>query len=168
VSGTENSIQELFGRAASWLLGNEVETAGDHDAMNILRALEYSAEFGGRNHPDTANRARLLIAASRFNRVFELTSPDAPGLFSFGAQFDPAIADPMHAGSPIVGVSGVGLAVACVLFATTLNAGGYWAVGVILLAALFHLVGEVLYIAAAWTITATLTEGRWTPSSHPK
>jgi len=109
VSGTENSIQELFARAASWLLGNEVETAGDHDAMNILRALEYSAEFGGRNHPDTANRARLLIAASRFNRVFELTSPDAPGLFSFGAQFDPALADPLHAGSPIVGVSGVGL-----------------------------------------------------------
>ena len=51
----------------------------------------------------------LLIAASRFARVFELASPDAPGLFSFGAQFDPALADPLHDGSPIVGVSGVGL-----------------------------------------------------------
>ena len=49
------------------------------------------------------------MAASRFARVFELAAPDAPGLISFGAQFDPALADPLHAGSPIVGVSGVGL-----------------------------------------------------------
>ena len=59
--------------------------------------------------PETADRAHLLIAASRFARVFELASPDAPGLFSFGAQFDPALADPLHDGSPMVGVSGVGL-----------------------------------------------------------
>lgn len=56
-----------------------------------------------------------------------------------------------------VGISGASLAVACVLFAATLNAGGYRAVAVILLAALFHLVGEVLYISAAWTITLHLT-----------
>ena len=49
------------------------------------------------------------MAASRFARVFELAAPDAPGLFSFGAQFDPALADPLHDGSPMVGVSGVGL-----------------------------------------------------------
>lgn len=109
VSGNENSMQELFARAAALLLGNEGNAAGDHDAMGILRALQYGPESGGRNDPETANRANLLIAASRFNRVFELTSPDAPGLFSFGAQFDPALADPLHAGSPIVGVSGVGL-----------------------------------------------------------
>ena len=52
-----------------------------------------------RNNPETANQAHLLTAASRFTRVFELTSPDAPGLFSFGAQFDPALADPMHEGA---------------------------------------------------------------------
>ena len=49
------------------------------------------------------------MAASRFARVFELAAPDAPGLISFGAQFDPALADSLHEGSPIVGVSGVGL-----------------------------------------------------------
>ena len=59
--------------------------------------------------PETANRACLLMAASRFARVFELAAPDAPGLISFGAQFDPALADSLHKGSPIVGVSGVGL-----------------------------------------------------------
>ncbi|WKA29888.1 YcaO-like family protein [Bradyrhizobium roseum] len=99
-------MQELFARAASLLLGKD---AGDHDARRVLQALEYGPEMGGRDDGETANRAHLLMAASRFARVFELTSPDAPGLFSFGAQFDPALADPMHHGSPIVGVSGVGL-----------------------------------------------------------
>jgi ribosomal protein S12 methylthiotransferase accessory factor len=109
VSGSENSIQELFARAASLLLGNEVDAAGDHDARRVLQALEYASESSNRIDPETANHAHLLIAASRFARVFELASPDAPGLFSFGAQFDPALADPLHDGSPMVGVSGVGL-----------------------------------------------------------
>jgi ribosomal protein S12 methylthiotransferase accessory factor len=109
VSGTENSIQELLARAASLLLGNEVNAAGDHDAMRILQALEYAPQSHERNDTETANHAHLLRAASRFTRVFELSSPDAPGLFGFGAQFDPALADPLHEGSPIVGVSGVGL-----------------------------------------------------------
>ena len=109
MSGTENSIQESLARAASLLLGNEVDGAGDHDARRILQALEYAPESSDRNDPETANRAHLLTAASRFARVFELTSSDAPGLFSFGAQFDPALADPLHDGSPMVGVSGVGL-----------------------------------------------------------
>jgi len=102
-------MQELFARAASLLLGNEVDAAGDHDAMRILQALEYASESSNRIDLETANHAHLLIAASRFARVFELASPDAPGLFSFGAQFYPALADPLHDGSPMVGVSGVGL-----------------------------------------------------------
>ena len=93
MSGTENSMQELFARAASLLIGNGVDAAGDHDAQLVLQALEYDSDSSGRIDPQTANRAHLLIAASRFARVFELASPDAPGLFSFGAQFDPALAD---------------------------------------------------------------------------
>src|SRR6185503_14917011 len=109
VSGTENSMQELFARAASLLLGNEVDAAGDHDARRMLQLLEYTSESSNRPDPETANRAHLLTAASRFARMFELASPDAPSLISFGAQFDPALADPLHGGSPMVGVSGVGL-----------------------------------------------------------
>jgi ribosomal protein S12 methylthiotransferase accessory factor len=109
VSGSENSIQELFARAASLLLGNEVDAAREPDARNILKMLEYVPESSDRLDPETANRVHLLAAASRFARVFELASPEAPGLFSFGAQFDPALADPLHDGSPMVGVSGVGL-----------------------------------------------------------
>jgi ribosomal protein S12 methylthiotransferase accessory factor len=103
-------MQRLFAHAASLLLGNESDAAGDHDARLVLQALDYVGESGNViAPPETANRAHLLITASRFTRVFELTSSDAPGLISFGAQFDPALADPLHDGSPMVGVSGVGL-----------------------------------------------------------
>ena len=109
MSGTVNSMQELFARAASLLLGNAFDAPGDHDARSVLQALEYGVESSERIDRETTNRAHLLIAASRFARVFELAAPDAPGLISFGAQFDPALADSLHDGSPIVGVSGVGL-----------------------------------------------------------
>lgn len=109
MSGTVNSMQELFARAASLLLGNALDADGDHDARSVLQALEYGVESSKRNDHEIANHAHLLVAASRFARVFELAAPDAPGLISFGAQFDPALADSLHDGSPIVGVSGVGL-----------------------------------------------------------
>jgi len=37
--------------------------------------------------------------------------PDAPGLVSFGAQLDSTVVDPLHAGSPMAAVSGVGVSV---------------------------------------------------------
>ena len=98
MSGSENSTGELFARAASLLLGNEVDTATGRDAERILQALDYTVQSGSRVDSETANRAHLLTAASRFARLFELAAPDAPGLFSFGAQFDPALADPLHDG----------------------------------------------------------------------
>lgn len=109
MSGSVNSMQELFARAASLLLGNASDADRDHDAANVLQALEYPVNSAEPMDRQTTNRAHLLIAASRFARVFELAAPDAPGLISFGAQFDPALADRMHDGSPIVSVSGVGL-----------------------------------------------------------
>jgi ribosomal protein S12 methylthiotransferase accessory factor len=110
VSGIGKSMQELFTRAAALLRGDQVRAAGDTDAQSLLQELGYAAVAPGTHgDPQTANRAHLLAAAARFARVFELAAPDAPGLVSFGAQFDPALADPMHKGSPLVGVSGVGL-----------------------------------------------------------
>ena len=110
MSGADDSTANLFLSAANLLLGERPDTAGDHDAIRMLRALDYGVpEPAAQGAAETINRARLLTAASRFARVFELASPDAPGLVSFGAQFDPALADPLHAGSPMVGVSGVGV-----------------------------------------------------------
>jgi len=105
-------MPNLFARAASLLLGEDPEGSADPDRRLLLQALGYVAEFpagGGEPGPEARHRACLLTAASRFTRVFELAAPDAPGLVSFGAELDPALADPLHAGSPSVSVSGVGL-----------------------------------------------------------
>lgn len=104
-------MPNLFARAASLLLCDNPEDIGDPDARLLLEVLGY-AEFPvgtGKSGPETHHRARLLMVASRFVRVFELAAPEAPGLVCFGAEIDPAIADPLHAGSPAVSVSGVGL-----------------------------------------------------------
>lgn len=106
-------MPNLFARAASLLMGEFTESSAESDARLLLEALGYAEpgfpSGGGEPGPENRDRACLLKAASRFRRVFELAAPDAPGLVCFGAEFDPSLADPLQAGSPIVGVSGVGL-----------------------------------------------------------
>jgi ribosomal protein S12 methylthiotransferase accessory factor len=104
-------MPDLFGRAASLLLGDAPEAADSPDARLLLEQLGYAgAEFEeAKSCSQMRHRAALLKAASRFVRVFELAAPEAPGLVCFGAEFDPGLADPLHAGSPLAGVSGVGL-----------------------------------------------------------
>jgi ribosomal protein S12 methylthiotransferase accessory factor len=104
-------MRNLFLRAALLLLGDDPEKTDEPDARLLLEALEYAAaEFEeAESCSETRHRAALLKAASRSVRVFELAAPDAPGLVCFGAEFDPALADPSQAGNPIVGVSGVGV-----------------------------------------------------------
>lgn len=103
-------MQLLFTQAAELLIGEKSGAVPDRDAEYLLEALGYgTGNAGVPADSTTVNRVQLLTAASRFARVFELASPEAPGLVSFGAQFAPALADPLHEGSPMVGVSGVGL-----------------------------------------------------------
>jgi ribosomal protein S12 methylthiotransferase accessory factor len=103
-------MPNLFASAASLLLGDSPKHPGDSDARLLLQALGYATATAlPAADAETLHRALLLKAASRFARVFELAAPDAPGLVSFGAEFDPSLADPLHAGHPMVGVSGVGL-----------------------------------------------------------
>jgi ribosomal protein S12 methylthiotransferase accessory factor len=114
VNRAGDSMPNLLARAASFLSGDSPEETGEPDVRQLLEALDYmpAAGFsvtGGEPAPEMRHRARLLDAASQFTRVFELAAPEAPGLVSLAAEFDPALADPLHAGSPAVGVSGVGL-----------------------------------------------------------
>ncbi len=105
-------MPNLFARAASSLLGQRQEENWGSNVRPLLEALEYTAANdvdAGRFGPETRHRAQLLKVASQFSRIFELAAPDAPGLVSFGAEFDPALADSLHEGSPAVGVSGVGV-----------------------------------------------------------
>jgi ribosomal protein S12 methylthiotransferase accessory factor len=112
VNHAEDPMPNLFARAASALLGDNPGDTGDPDARLLLEALGYAtaaSRAGDESGPQMRHRASLLRAASQFSRVFELAAPDAPGLICFGAEFDPALADPLHSGSPAVGVSGVGV-----------------------------------------------------------
>jgi ribosomal protein S12 methylthiotransferase accessory factor len=114
VNSAGDATSNLFARAASYLLGDRLDDSDIANVRGLLEALDYASvnEFpaqGRTSNLETRHRALLLNAASRFARVFQLAAPDAPGLVAFGGEFDPAIADSLHAGSPLVGVSGVGL-----------------------------------------------------------
>src|SRR4051794_11175637 len=101
-------MQNLFSSAASLLLGEISEAAASPEAVRLLESLDYAPQPGEAAGGEALHRARLLQAAAKFIRIFELSVPDAPGLVAFGAEVDPALADPAHAGSPPIGVSGVG------------------------------------------------------------
>jgi ribosomal protein S12 methylthiotransferase accessory factor len=102
-------MPNVFGGAALLLLADDPETADRPDSRLLLEQLGYAAAEAAGSCSQMRHRAALLRAASRFVRVFELAAPDAPGLVCFGAEFDSALADPLHMGSPLVGVSGVGV-----------------------------------------------------------
>jgi ribosomal protein S12 methylthiotransferase accessory factor len=102
-------MQSLFSTAAALLLGEKIEPAMNPAARRLLDNLGYAPAPPAVSGEETLHRARLLQAASKFTRIFELSAPDAPGLVALGAEIDPAVADPLHAGSPPVSVSGVGM-----------------------------------------------------------
>ena len=99
----------LFTSAASLLLGELPDGAVGQHAQRLLEALDYAPAGGfpaGAREIDAGTRhgARLLEIAAQFERIFELAAPDAPGLVSFAAELDPALADPLHQGCPKVSV----------------------------------------------------------------
>src|ERR1043165_3712529 len=110
VNNDGDAMQNLFASAASALLAQRhPQDSVAADVRALLEALDYAIEAPDAGNGLARHRGLLLRAASRCARLFQLAAPEAPGLVCFGAEFDPAIADPMHEGSPLVGVSGVGL-----------------------------------------------------------
>jgi len=99
----------LFATAAALLRGDQPEGATVRQALGLLQDLGYAPPAGTGPDGETLHRARLLDAVGQFARFFQLGAPEAPGLFCFGAEVDPALIDPIHLGSPWLGVSGVGL-----------------------------------------------------------
>jgi ribosomal protein S12 methylthiotransferase accessory factor len=101
-------MARLFATAAALLRGQQPEDASRPDALGLLQALGYGRPAGTGPDEQVLHRARLLEAAAQFARIFELGAPEAPGLFCFGAEVDPASIDPIHRGGALLGVSGVG------------------------------------------------------------
>ena len=97
-----------FATAAALLRGQQPEDAGVSEAHGLLQDLGYGVPAGTGPDEETLHRARLLEAVGQFVRIFQLGAPEAPGLFCFGAEVDPASVDPIHRGGALLGVSGVG------------------------------------------------------------
>ncbi len=76
-----------------------------------VRALLSALGYGRPDLPgeQAAGRAPLLRVAARFLRLFRLESTVAPGLFCFGAEVSPDVAE-AGSGLPILSVAGSGLA----------------------------------------------------------
>ncbi len=115
VNRTADPMANLFARAASSLLGEDVgkNRGAPMSGCCWRRSVMPPQPNCRRMAANTRPRRITALACSKRRhglRVFSNSAaPDAPGLVCFGAEFDPALADPMHAGSPMVGVSGVGL-----------------------------------------------------------
>lgn len=103
------TLNDLLVAAAALLRGEPPEAGAVSEVHRLLAELGYARTVRPGADDEALHRANLLQAASHFARMFELTASDAPGLVAFGAEIDPASADVLHRGSPLVGVSGIGL-----------------------------------------------------------
>src|SRR5262245_415883 len=107
---TEPGTLELLARCADALARGAALAELDAGALGVLVDLEYLTPSGAAPATgEVANWARLLRAASRFRRIFELSAPEAPGLIFFGAEADPASVGASNTDYAVAGVSGVGL-----------------------------------------------------------
>src|ERR1700746_156093 len=97
-----------FATAAALLRGQQPEDVEVREAHGLLQDLGYGVPAGTRPDEETLHRARLLETVGQFVRIFQLGAPEAPSLFCFGAEVDPASVDAIHRGSALLGVSGVG------------------------------------------------------------
>ena len=94
------SLADVFKSCANALAGT---ACADDAASEWLHRLGYRDGAASL----TPHRVRNLRAAARFNRVFTLNYPDAPGLIGVGAEADPACLG--LSGQPAGGAAGKGL-----------------------------------------------------------
>ncbi len=100
----ENSLAGHLEAAAAALAVDPGGAANLFDS-SLLQYLGY--DDGDRSM--SASRARMLRAAARFRRLFQLPVPDAPGLVFFGGEADPAALGEQYAGLPLGNLAGSGL-----------------------------------------------------------
>jgi ribosomal protein S12 methylthiotransferase accessory factor len=94
-----------FRAAAARLTSDSPPHGPDAEAEGLLRYLDYENS----DPAEAPGRARLLLAAAKFRRLFHLPVPDAPGLVFFGGEADPNRLGLQDAGLPVGSLSGSGL-----------------------------------------------------------
>jgi ribosomal protein S12 methylthiotransferase accessory factor len=103
----ESTVANLFKRMATYLAGPAAQR-GESDLEAILEKLEYFP-VDETKPLQSRNRIALLEAAGRFSSVFQLASPDAPGVSFFGAELSAAGVDSIHLHQARSSASGAGL-----------------------------------------------------------
>lgn len=99
-----NSLAKRLEASAAALAADPTGAADARDS-SLLRVLGY--DDGDRTQAN--GRVRMLRAAARLRRLFQLPVPDAPGLIFFGGEADPAALGEQHAGLPLGNLAGSGL-----------------------------------------------------------
>ena len=103
---TPNTARAAGFEAAAALLAADPTLDGlGPETHDLLRYLGYA---DGDRHA-AAGRVRLLRAAAKLRRLFQLPVPDAPGLLFLGGEADPAVMGDHNAGLPMTGLAGSGL-----------------------------------------------------------
>jgi ribosomal protein S12 methylthiotransferase accessory factor len=94
-----------FRSAAAWLASDTASRGVNAEAEALSRYLDYENS----DRAAAGARERLLLAAAKLRRLFQLPVPDAPGLVFFGGEADPGCLGPDCAGLPAGSLSGSGL-----------------------------------------------------------
>lgn len=103
---TQDESTMLLGAAAAVLRGQPVDTPSRQEqARSLLEALDYLALAGTAR----ADAARLLAVGGALKSVFQFAAPEAPGLFFFGGEADPALPYPDATSIPTASLAGSGL-----------------------------------------------------------
>lgn len=104
MSGSPGPHADRFRAAAEWLISATRPPDLYAEARALLRYLDYEAS----DQVTAAPRARLLRAAAKFRRLFQLTVPDAPGLVFCGGEADPGCLGADFSGLPAGSMAGSG------------------------------------------------------------
>lgn len=103
MNGAAAARSALFARAAD-VVSDPQTMPFEDDVAALLSSLGYDMP-----PPSSDNRAAMLRAAARFERIFELNAPEAPGLVFLGGEVAPAMVAADHARAAPVSVGGTGL-----------------------------------------------------------
>jgi ribosomal protein S12 methylthiotransferase accessory factor len=98
----------LFKRLAAYLAASPATRSGESELKTILEKLEYLPIDETKPH-ELRHHVALLEAAGRFQSLFQLAAPDAPGVTFFGAEVSAAAIDSTHLHQARSSASGAGL-----------------------------------------------------------
>jgi len=122
----------------------------DGGRAGVTQAVDHAQTDRIRN--ELQQRDPRVVGASRRRLVVLISSL---GIAAFQVRVSRGITEPRRAALGAL-ASGVALALACLLFASTAGLGGWAAIVIVLVAAGLHVTGELLFVASSWGLSVPL------------